>query len=254
MIIDLLLLPIVAISLIILVKQKREISLIKFKMEKIDKNCQEKKRSENRNYFEQFEAYIFLRDRLDLRKGIPYSIFWSAAPDFIKLITEHSLNVKPKTILECSSGLTTVVLARCCQLNNKGEVFSLENGYQYVTETEGHIERYELSDYATVIHAPLEEVTVDGKEFRWYALDSVPDKSIDMLVIDGPSGFIQKHSRYPAIPVLMDKLSDSCIVFLDDAGRQDEREIVDMWMRRYPRLEHSFIESERGCSVLTIIK
>ncbi len=254
MIIDLLLLLLVVIIIILFVKQKGDISQIKSKLKKIDKYCQENKRRENRNYFEQFEAYTFLRDRLDLRKGIPYSALWSAAPDFLKLIAEHSLDVKPKTILECSSGSTTVVLARCCQLNNNGEVFSLENGVQYAKETEGNIERYELSDYATVIHAPLEEVTVDGILYQWYALDSIPDGSIDMLVIDGPSGFIQKHSRYPALSVLIDKLSDGCVVFMDDAGRQDEREIIEMWKRRYPRIEHAFIETERGCSVLTVRK
>ncbi|MES9855801.1 MAG: hypothetical protein ABW166_04240 [Sedimenticola sp.] len=40
-----------------------------------------------------------------------------------------------------------------------------------------------------------------------------------MLVIDGPSGFIQKHSRYPALPLLFDKLSNNGMVFLDDAAR-----------------------------------
>ena len=71
-----------------------------------------------------------------------------------------------------------------------------------------------------------------------------------MLVIDGPSGFIQKNSRYPAMPVLFDRFSKGCEIYLDDAGRVDEKEIVECWLNEYSDLKHMFIDNERGCSVL----
>lgn len=204
------------------------------------------------NQFNQFEAYTYLKDRLGLHKGLPYTTHWSASPDFLKIIVEHCLNNKPGTILECSSGLTTLMLSRCCQMNSHGEVFSLENGEEYAENTRQQIQRYELDDYSTVIDAPLETVNIQNNEYSWYSLKHIPEKSIEMLVIDGPPGFIQKHSRYPALPLLFDKLAKGCVIFLDDAARDDEKELVKMWLDEHPEIEYRFVNTERGCSILTI--
>jgi predicted O-methyltransferase YrrM len=208
--------------------------------------------SETRGLFAQLEAYLSLRDRLGLHQGLPYSRNWSAAPDFLKLIAEHALAVKPTTIVECSSGLTSLMLARCCEMNGQGAVFSLENGAEYAARTRTELARYQLENYATVIDSPLTPHRLGGREYQWYAPDNLPDRCIDMLVIDGPPGFIQRHSRYPALPLLFDKLADGCVVFMDDAARPDEREIVEMWRAAFPGIKHEYIDLERGCSMLRI--
>lgn len=98
--------------------------------------------------------------------------------------------------------------------------------------------------------APLTNHPIKDAGFQWYALYNLPDCRIGMLVIDGPSGFIQRHSRYPALPLLFDRLADDCVIFLDDAARQDEREIVEIWLRQFPRIGHEYLSNERGCSIL----
>jgi predicted O-methyltransferase YrrM len=198
------------------------------------------------------EKYGALLTRLDLRRGVPYTPNWSADADFIEIIVDACLRFKPGLILECSSGLTTLMLARCCQINGEGRVISLEDGLQYADNTRDYIALYDLGGYATVVHAPLQELAVDGALYKWYATDAIPEAGIDMLVIDGPSGFIQKHSRYPALPVCMSRLATGCTVYLDDAARMDEREIVGMWQARYPGLKHAYHETSRGCSVLSV--
>lgn len=200
------------------------------------------------------DSYQALCDQLDLHKGLLYSKNWSASADFLQLIVDHCLAEKPQLILECSSGLTTLMLARSCHLNGCGRVCSLENGVEYVSSTQEVLNRYNLDQIGRVEYAPLETNFINGMEFMWYATQGVPDKPIDMLVIDGPPGFIQKNSRYPALPLLIDKLSEGCVVFLDDAARQDEKETVEYWKTEYPCIEHEYIETERGCSVLKIKK
>lgn len=209
---------------------------------------------EVRGLFGQLEAYLSLRDRLDLRQGLPYTHLWSASPDFLKLIVEHCLAQRPAHIVECSSGLTTLMLARCCELNGRGQVTSLENGAEYADRTRAEIARYALGAQATVLHAPLEPVSVNTRQFEWYSLAQLPEGPIDMLVIDGPPGFIQQHSRYPALPLLYERLANGCVVFLDDAAREDEQAIVAQWQHEFPGLEHRYINTERGCSVLRIVK
>ncbi len=200
--------------------------------------------------FARWEAYASLRDRLDLHRGLPYVKDWSAAPDFLRIIAEHCLEHRPATVFECSSGLTTLILARCCEMNGSGQVTSLENGEEYARRTRQNLAAYGLGDRAEVIHAPLVEHLVDGDPYQWYATDGIAQEGIDMLVVDGPPGFLQANSRYPALPVLFERLSERCVVFLDDAARADEKAIVALWRQRFPGLQHEYVETERGCSIL----
>lgn len=195
-------------------------------------------------------AYQPLCERLGLTAGISYTPQWSAAPDFLALIVDHVLTHKPQTIVECGSGLTTLMLARCCALNGAGHVHSLENGADYAANTRRDIARYDLAGHSTVLHAPLVPVTINGRDYQWYDLAPLTATSVDMLVIDGPPGFIQRHSRYPALPLLSGRLADNCTIFMDDAARPDEQEIVKMWQAQIPALTHEYIYNERGCSIL----
>ena len=64
------------------------------------------------------------------------------------------------------------------------------------------IRHYTLEDYVTIIDAPLVDVMVDVHEYQWYLLEDLDQVKIDMLVIDGPPGKLQRHSRFPTIPLL----------------------------------------------------
>lgn len=194
--------------------------------------------------------YQSLQDRLGITETLPYTAHWSAAQDFLQLLTDHCLENMPTTIIECSSGLSTLVLARCCQLNKSGHVFSLENGIDFADATRRNLQHFGLASQATVIHAPLKKHTLDKTDFDWYSIDDLPENKIDLLVIDGPPGYIQHHSRYPALPLLHQRLSDQCTVFLDDAERDEEKEIVALWQEQFPFFKHTFIDTERGCSIL----
>jgi len=196
------------------------------------------------------EAYRAVCDRLQLPGALPVTPDWSAAPDFLQCLIDVCLEQRPSLILECGSGLTTVVLARCCQLNGYGHVYSLENGADYAAATRAMLAGFDVAQQASVVHAPLETVILDAAEYRWYSRRRLPAGRFDMLVIDGPPGFIQRHSRYPALPLLHDRLADDCAVFLDDAARQDEREIVARWLAGFPAFWHEYLELERGCSIL----
>lgn len=198
--------------------------------------------------------YSAIQARLGLLQPLSYTPDWSAAPDFIELIAEHALQAKPEVIVECSSGLTTLVLARCCQLNRNGRVISLENSSEYAEQTQQQLSEFDLEEYAQVIYAPLEKVTLESSDYDWYSLKSMPKVSIDMLVIDGPPGFVQKNSRYPALPLLFDKFSTQAKVFLDDAARDDEKELVAQWQLEFSDVKHEYLDFERGCSVLNVNK
>ena len=60
-----------------------------------------------------------------------------------------------------------------------------------------------------------------------------------VLFVDDPPGPTGPQARYPAIPVLSDRLADGAIVVLDDASRADEATIVERWCAEIPGLDRS---------------
>lgn len=195
-------------------------------------------------------TYQILEKRLGLDTALPVAENWSAAADFLSMVSDFCLHEKPETVVECSSGTSSLVLAQCCKINQAGHVYSLENGAEFASQTRQHLEDFFLADYCDVLHTPLQLVELNGEEFQWYNLEQFPKLEIDMLVIDGPPGFLQKYSRYPALPLLVDMLAEKCAVFLDDALREDEQEIVRRWLRDYPEFRVNYIDNERGCFIL----
>ncbi len=198
------------------------------------------------------DSYRSIQQRLGLNRPLPVDPIWSAEPAFLNLLIDHCQTEQPRTIVECSSGLSTLVLAHCCQLNGGGRVFSLENGEEYAAKTAAELAAFGLSQCAQVIHAPLREYRLGAEDYAWYATEALPELSIDLLVIDGPPGFIRRHARYPALPLLRKRLAPGCCLFLDDAARPDEQEILARWQAELPGLSQDYRATERGCAILRL--
>jgi predicted O-methyltransferase YrrM len=205
-------------------------------------------RRETRVLFSQLQALHALERRLQLPRALPAMRGWAGSPDFLLALADELLERQPTTVLECSSGVSTVVAARCMQLNGRGHVYSLEHEAEYATKTRQLLAQYGLSEWATVVNAPL----TNGAGAPWYSLDSLPNDlpPVDVLVVDGPPAAIAPLARHPALPRLMPRLAPSFCVFLDDADRQAEKTTVEQWKREFPSLQLTRIPSEKGLAVL----
>lgn len=198
----------------------------------------------------ELEAVLRLGEALGLRQGLPYVRHWSAAPDFLALLVEHLRRERPAVIVECGSGLSTLILARVCALEGRGRVWSLEHEPYCAAQTRAALARYGLTRVARVIDAPLRRYRLAAGEYDWYDLGGLPVQAIDLLVVDGPPGRLGPLARYPALPLLRGCLAPGCAIFLDDADRPDEQAIVARWCAEYPDLTLDRPATARGCAVL----
>jgi predicted O-methyltransferase YrrM len=199
------------------------------------------------NLYHQLALLLGLYRELDLDKSLPGTRGWAASPDFLMVLARHALDHKPATVVECSSGTSTVVLARCMQLNGGGMVYSLEHDPVYARQTNEQLARHGLSDFAQVLVAPITAATVGADKWQWYDRSVLPQISIDMLVIDGPPESTGPLARYPAGPLLFPQLGASAAVFLDDAARPDETAIAAKWQAAFPHLDQTRLFCEKGC-------
>lgn len=176
------------------------------------------------------QALLHLFSMLDMRRPIPALTEWAASPQLacslVSLVKEH----KPAVILEVGSGSSTLVLGYAVEQSGGGRVIALDHLAPYGEQTRQSIERHELGDYAEVRDAPLVDVELEGDTWPWYDLQAIDDVSqIDMMVVDGPPHKTRSNARYPAVPLLANRLSDDAVVVLDDAYRDDEAAIAAAW-------------------------
>lgn len=201
------------------------------------------------NQYAQLTTLHALESELNLQTSLPATRGWAASPDFLLHVLRVAQRVKPQVVVECSSGTSTVVIARALQLAGEGHLFSLEHDPVYAQRTRDELRRHGLEQHATVIDTPLVEVSVAGNRARWYKHSEVPD-GIDMLVIDGPPIGTQPLARFPAVPLLLDRMNKQSQVILDDANRTDERKSVERWIKEFGLVSSGDLHAEKGIAVL----
>ncbi len=164
---------------------------------------------------------------------------WAAtARTVLAVVDEIQRAPGPVTILDCGSGSSTVLDALLLkQRGAGGRVYALDADPTFAEETRGYLSAHGAEGFGVVVDAPLTDVVLpDGSTAPWYDLGGLPDiGEVDILFVDGPIGTIADLARYPAFPLLADRLADGALVVLDDTNRPDEKEIVRRWLAE----EHS---------------
>ncbi|MES4903497.1 MULTISPECIES: class I SAM-dependent methyltransferase [unclassified Streptomyces] len=205
------------------------------------------------NHFRQVEALTNLYSMVPVKHAMPQPTNWTASPDFLLLLVSHIQVRRPVSILDIGSGASTVWMANALRhFEIPGNIVSIDHDKSYGDATVATLRQQGLDTYARVRIAPLVEVDIKGERWHWYDPAQMEDvEDCDMVVVDGPPGFLHPLSRYPALPMLESKVSGEARIFVDDASRPDEREMVERWCREYPDWSSEFIDHQKGTAVLT---
>jgi predicted O-methyltransferase YrrM len=176
-------------------------------------------------------AWEILRPLLDAGGYLPWTE-GAMSPAGLAAVCNEIVFTGPSAVVELGSGISTIVIARLLR-ERGGRIDSVEHLASWADLVRGQLERERLDDLATVIEAPLRPHPLGRGGAPWYdePLLEVLPPLIDLLLIDGPPGYGDgmSESRYPALPVLAERLSPDCVVVLDDADRPGEEAILDAW-------------------------
>ena len=200
--------------------------------------------------FRQSEALTSLYWELKPQSALPPTRGWAGSPDFLREVARYALDSKPINVIECSSGVSTLILALCLQKNGAGHIFSLEHSPEYAEATRKLLARHGVGEWATVIDAPLIETTTDLGTQPWYDLSGLKVDEADLIVIDGPPMDTAPLARYPAGPKLLPKLRPGGKLFLDDSSRPEERKITARWAEKNPRISIQNLPCEKGLATV----
>jgi Methyltransferase domain len=202
----------------------------------------------------QLEALLNLHAMIPVRRPLPASRGWSASPDLLLAYVGDILTRKPRLVVECGSGLSTLWAALALEtIGGSGRVVALEHDQSYLSATVATLAAHGVAHRAEVRHAPIEQVKVGQEQWPWYALTCVEDlNGIDLLFVDGPIVLLGPQSRYPALPILRDRLNPGAVILLDDANRPEEQEILAHWCVDWPQLSPEMLKLEKGAARIRV--
>ncbi len=154
---------------------------------------------------------------------------WSAQSEYLTACFRF-LSATDGPILECGSGLTTLVAAAIGKsVNQEREIWTLEHHAEWAKTVQLRLDKFKLNN----VNLITSSINNYHEGFAWYSppLDTMPE-NFSMVICDGPPSDT-KGGRVGLLPVCGDKLADNCIILLDDFGRQDERETAQYWCNNY---------------------
>ncbi|MDY0041125.1 MAG: class I SAM-dependent methyltransferase [Desulforhabdus sp.] len=176
---------------------------------------------------------------------------WSIDTHQCRILVNTILEKRPKCIVELGSGTSTIVIAKVLKLLGLTATFhaTIDHEEKYLNITREIAKLNELDSNIHFIHSPL---AFNNKHNQlWYSdlIEKIGENKIDLLIIDGPPGPLQKNSRYPAIPELRASLNADTTIILDDANRPDEKNIIDQWLKEFSGFEVEYRQEGHGTAI-----
>src|SRR5258705_9296254 len=147
---------------------------------------------------------------------------FSAREEYLRACLRHAL-IYSTAILECGSGLTTVLIGALLDRSG-GFLCSLEHNSEWCERVQAILDRYHINS-VQLLYAPL----ASFGDYAWYGAqwEALPS-TISLVICDGPPAGTP-GGRYGAVPLMRDRLKSGAVVLLDDAGREEERAIAARW-------------------------
>lgn len=153
-------------------------------------------------------------------------------PDSLLLLSDLVRQRKPKNILEIGSGTSTVWMATFAA-SVDAQLVSVDHLEEYRELTQQSLRDFGLEERVDLRLAELTGIEINGEATQWYAPDRFDDLcDIDMVIVDGPPESTGPNPRFPAFPLLRDKLSPGALIVVDDLHREQETQMVDAWLEQ----------------------
>ncbi|NDV27858.1 hypothetical protein [Desulfovibrio sp. JC010] len=185
-------------------------------------------------------SYLQNRDLGEMLRGVELGEYALCAQS-LNYLEKQIIARHPKCILELGSGVSTLALQTFCRpLREAGQeirIFSVEQSDEYAAETRTRLSEHNLEDGVEVVSFPTHDVPgPSGHTFKCYDLSGLPrimgDNRADFVLIDGPLGL--PGSRVLTLPDLIQRkvLADNAFFLMDDALRDGEQWVYDIWLQR----------------------
>jgi predicted O-methyltransferase YrrM len=188
----------------------------------------------------QIAAQLELHDRFSPRAPLAAAGAWALSPVVTVDLVDTVVRKAPDLVVECGSGISSIWLGYAVREAGRGRVLALEHHEKYLEQTRRMVALHGLDDVVEIVHTPLVPVTIGDETWSWYDAPLERLHDIGVLLVDGPPAATGESARYPALPLLRERLVDGAVIVLDDIVRADEQGVVERWLTEDETLERAY--------------
>lgn len=99
---------------------------------------------------------------------LPFQKPWAVLPDFINMLLQLVEESKPSTIVECGSGLSTLVCGYMVKNKIIKQCFAIEHDKQFYDSTKAELVKHGLDEFVSLLYAPLVPIKINNIDWFWY--------------------------------------------------------------------------------------
>ena len=213
------------------------------------------RKSDIENLYRQLAAFIDIKEIIGPRVPLGSLRGWALSPDALLIVLRDIVERASPRIVEFGTGKSTIAIAAALRQLGAGTLVSFEHDADFGARLRDRLGRANLLDFVDMRLAPLREYP--GNElfapFRSYDLGGV-DVGFDVVVVDGPIGELGIGTRSLPLNWAVERLGAGGSVYLDDAGRADERTMVACCRSKWRGIEEEWFDCEKGLLLLRRVR
>lgn len=166
---------------------------------------------------------------------------WALSPASRLYLWQFIHERQPTRILDFGSGQSTLIFctyaAEMAARGHEVRVCSIEHDAAWASHLRSLLEERGLGRYVTIIEAPLTSQFLLQREMMAYSVapalleEVAAPHGFELCLVDGPPGNV---GRAGSLAIAARFLAEGATVFLDDALRQKEFNVVQEWRRAWP--------------------
>ena len=168
---------------------------------------------------------------------------WPASVGYLQEMSNLAVKTRGP-ILECGTGITTILLGLLCQKRGV-KVWSLEHNVECYSCVEKTLKKFRIENVKLCL-VPL----VEYGDYTWYdpPVKEMP-KDFHFVVCDGPPR--RTGGRYGLLPVMGKYVARDCIILLDNTDREGEKKIIKQWEKDF-NVRIKLVGSHDAFAVITL--
>ena len=171
---------------------------------------------------------------IDIGLGfVPWTRAAMRPSTILHILNEIFINER-RSIIEFGSGVSTLYFAWAARKMN-ARIVTIEEDDGWSARICDLLKQNQLDSFCDLHPVPRRSVQMHGYESHWYDVgrvkEIVGEATFDLVIVDGPTAFQKGHenARRPAVDVLRSNLAENYAIFLDDATRAGEKQILEAW-------------------------